>query len=423
MKVLIISHNPMSPRHSIGKALLAMFSEFQPEEICQLYINGYTPKEDVCSSFFRITDKNALKGVFTRKVAGTVVSPAVGEQGAVAQNTQSKKSCSAIKNRMPHRELLRDFIWSISPWYNKALKAWIEKEKPTCIFVAIGSGKFLYHIALKIAKEYNLPIFTYICDDFYSINPPKTLLGPLWKKRIQRKSKELFGKSKVLISIAYELSEFYKKEFEKPTFTIMMGTNYNVSSNIRVKENIKTIRYFGKLTINRYKSIAEIGRVIDEMNQEEKTDYSLEIYCSDIWDEVKREFENIQSVQFYPFITGEEFTKTFFASDALLHVEAFDETSISRVKHSVSTKIADSLASGIPLFAYGPEEVSSIKHLLRNDCGIVVTSKEDLKKKLKMLFSESEKTEEVARQALVAAEKYHNPQKTSQELYNLILGS
>ena len=291
MKVLIISHNPMSPQHSIGKTLLSLFSRFKPEEVCQLYINGDMPEKGVCSSFFRITDKNVLKGVLTRKVKGTIVNPFSEQQNPTNKKMQgARNKSSSIKNRAPHRELVRDLIWGISPWYNKNLRSWIELEKPTCVFVAIGSGKFLYEMALKISKDYHIPIFTYICDDFYSINTPKTFFGPLWKKLIRKKTKKLFEGSQALICISEELSQFYKKEFGKPTVTIMTGTNYTVASNTKVKEEVNAIRYFGKLTINRYKSIAEICRVIDEINREEGKDYSLEIYCGEIWEDVEKEF-------------------------------------------------------------------------------------------------------------------------------------
>ena len=69
MKVLIISHNPMSTKHSIGKTLMSLFSNFKKEELGQLYIHTGTPELSEVSSYFQVTDKAVLKGVFTRKVA------------------------------------------------------------------------------------------------------------------------------------------------------------------------------------------------------------------------------------------------------------------------------------------------------------------------------------------------------------------
>lgn len=296
----------------------------------------------------------------------------------------------------------------------------VEEQKPTCIFVAIGSGKFLYNMALTLSKDYDLPIFTYVCDDFYFMKAPKSFFGPIWKKAIVNKSKKLFENTKEIISICDELSLAYAKEFNKPAVTVMTGTNYHVTNEIVCRNSVKTIRYFGKLSLNRYKSIADICRVLDEINAEENTDYSVEIFCGELDEDIKREFSGIRSAAFYDFITGDKFRETFFSSDALLHIEGFDEASVDRVKYSVSTKIADSLASGIPLFAYGPENVASIQHIIRNDSGIVATNKGELKEKLQLLFTDRSERAKVSAREIEAAKKYHDPNRVSRALYEVL---
>ena len=43
MKVLIISHNPISTYQSMGKSMRALFSAFRTEELCQLYLYPTIP--------------------------------------------------------------------------------------------------------------------------------------------------------------------------------------------------------------------------------------------------------------------------------------------------------------------------------------------------------------------------------------------
>jgi len=423
MKVLIISHNPMSTKHSIGKTLLSLFSEFKREELCQLYIHTGLPERDVCSSFFRVTDKDVLRGVVTRKVAGKTVEATLPEEAPQEVRTEFyKKTYGNAKNRQPHRELLRDLMWALSPWYNKKLRDWVAQEKPTCIFAAIGSGTFLYKMALKIAKDFNLPLFTYVCDDFYSLKTPRTLLGPLWKANIVRQTKKLLGRSAAIVSICQELSDYYQQEFNRPAHTVMTGTNYQVAQAPAVREEVKTIRYFGKVTLNRYKSIADICRAIDRLNAQQGQHYAVEIFCGEPDRETTAEFADIQCAKFCGFISGQEFENTFFSSHALLHIEAFDAPSVDRAKYSVSTKIADSLASGIPFFAYGPREVASIGHLLRHQCAVVATAKEELPEKLTELFTDSRLRATLGEKQLQTAAQYHDPHKVSQQLYSLLNG-
>ena len=419
MKVLIISHNPMSPVHSIGKTLLSLFSQFKKQELCQIYIHTGYPENDACNSFYRVTDKDVLKGVFSRRVKGKMVCP-VETKDLDHTTALYKHTYGSHKNRQPHREILRDVMWRISPWYNKVLKLWIEKEKPTCIFAAIGSGTFLYDMAVKISKDYHIPLITYVCDDFYSMKAPPGAVGRLWKRGIEKKSKKLFEQSAGVVSICNELSDLYRKEFQKPTYTIMTGTNYAVNTSPIIKNDISTLRYFGKLSLNRYLSLASVCRAIDEINKKRKIQRRVEIYTGCLDEDMKNAFKNIKCARFFGFITGEEFQNKFFSSDALIHIEAFDEQSIDRVKNSVSTKIADSLASGIPLLAYGPSSVASISHLIRNNCAMVATGENELQSKLADFFENTEKRKTIIQNQINTAEQYHDPKKVSAFLYEAL---
>lgn len=421
MKVLIISHNPMSVKFGIGKTLLASFSCFKKEELCQLYTHAGVPDRKACESYYRITDRNVLKGVLTRKVkSGTAEPVPITEQAEEKNNNIFYKNIyKNQKNKLPSHEFFRDIMWKISPWYNKQVKEWIVEQKPTCIYVAIGSNKFLYDIAIKISRDYELPIYTYVCDDFYFANTPNGFWGYMWKKALDKKTCELMSASKQIISICDEMSELYSKEFFRPALTVMTGTNYQISKPV-FKEKIRSIRYFGRLNLNRYKSIAEVCRALDKINSENGTDYTVEIFCKEPDENIKSEFRNVQSAKFSGFLLGKEFEEKLFGADVLLHVEAFDSASIDRVKHSVSTKIADSLASGIPLLAYGPSCVASIAHLIRNNCGIVATDSAELKEKLYKLFFDGDYRKTSSIRNIEVAKKYHNPQIVSKKLHSLL---
>ena len=65
-------------------------------------------------------------------------------------------------------------------------------------------------------------------------------------------------------------------------------------------------------------------------------------------------------------ITGSE--EVIANSDLLVHVESFEKFYTRDLKYAFSTKIADSLASGIPLFMYGAEQISCTRYLKNNNC-------------------------------------------------------
>lgn len=415
MKVLIVSHNPLSTYQSMGKTMLSLFSEFDIEELYQLYIYPSVPDVDRCKAYYRITDKAVLKGIFTRSVYSCEVQPDLNHHTKF-ECDEDKKIYNNPKNSSAFRLLLRDIMWKISPWWNSRLKSWLIETDPDIIFLAPGNCSFIYNIALKIARERRIPIVSYICDEYYFVTPPKNIFGWLHTILVKNKIAQTMHKSSGIVTICCELEEAYEKEFNKPTITLMTGANGIISKGVFVCDIVNNLVYMGNISCNREKSLCDIGLTLDEINQENGTHYQLTIYTG-LTNEIEEFFEGIKSVELHDFVSGDEFTKVFKSTEMFLHTEDFQFESIDRVKHSVSTKIADILASGIPLFAYGPNEIASMEHLKRNDAAICVSEKKQLKKMIQRAFNDKAFRETKAQNGLHTAGIYHNSKENSICMY------
>lgn len=419
MKVLIVSHNPISTYQSMGKTFLSLFDYFKKEELCQLYIYPSVPDVEKCASYYRVTDKDALKSCFGKRAIGREITSQeiFAAKKTVFLNEHDEALYRNQKNKKPLRMLLRDDIWFFSHWYNKNLKLWLQKEQPTCIFVAPGTGKFLYSIAIKISKKLNLPIVTYICDDYYFVKKSKGILAKRRERLLKKKIEQLMVASKQVVTISKELEQVYSKNFNIQCKTIMTGSNYPIESNAAEKSLVRSITYMGNIRCNRFYSLADIGAALDEINKNSGSSYKLNIYTGEKNKDILNTLEKYDSINIKGFVAGEEFYDVFHSADMLLHVEAFDEKSIDLVKYSVSTKIADSLGSGIALFAYGPACVSSMKHLLENDSAICAVSKDELKRQLLLAFNDETLRNKKVLNALKTAHDYHDSRITSNMLY------
>lgn len=419
IKVLIISHNPITTFDNMGKTIMSLFSEFDKKELCQLYIYPTIPDTDKCESYFRITDKDVLKSYFKLRVYGKIVDPD-NQNHRMFENESDKLLYRSAKNKRAMRMIARDVMWKYAHWFNKDLKIWIKKENPTCIFIAPGTARFIYDIALMISRQYELPIVTYIADDYYFVKEPEKVLKKIQLALLKRKIERLLQSSSHVITICKETEHCYSEKFGIPITTIMTGSSYPIQETAKKVKKPTTITYMGNIGCNRYVSLIEIGQELDIINKEKGTDYTLNIYSGDGTPEILSKFKRIASIRFCGFVSGDDFYKTFKSSELLLHVEAFDEKSIDLVKHSVSTKIADGLGSGVPLVAYGPSSVSSIKHLVRNKCALVATSKKDLHNVLISAFENDDLKNRCVRCALQTARNYHDKKKTSRNLYEIM---
>ena len=156
------------------------------------------------------------------------------------------------------------------------------------------------------------------------------------------------------------------------------------------------------------------------MGKERGCKYVLDIYSFERDPEILRILAEPESIRIHGFVQGREFEEAFQAAELLLHVESFDSQMIDKVKHSVSTKIADSLASGIPLLAYGPGGLSSIEHLHRNACAFVCTEPERLQETLDAAMNDLKMRGEVSKQARIIAAQFHDPAANSKQLYEAL---
>lgn len=411
MKVLIISHNSISTINNNGKTMLTLFSKFDKDELCQLYVHPSIPDFDKCQSYYRITDKDILRSYFKFKVKGREIGFDEIEKQAqnrcLFENEKDEKLHRNKKNKLPFRLLMRDILWKNARWYNKALTKWIEEQKPTHVFVVCGYSKFLYNIALKISKKHQLPIVAYVCDDYYFVNKPKTILGRLQLKKLQKKTDKFMNSVSQIITICDSLKDLYGSHFNVSTQTVMTGTNYAIESAPIAHESINSLTYMGNIRCDRYISLAKIGRALDKINQKMNTSITLDIYSIEKDPAILDTFNGIESIRLCGFLTGEEFDKKFHECEMLVHTEDFSSDSIDLVKNSVSTKIADSLGSGICLFAFAPREVASMQYLIQNDCAICCDNEENLEQSLITAVFNSNERERVIINAINTARQNH----------------
>lgn len=422
MKILLISHNPLTMQNNMAATLRTLFSEISREELCQLYIYPTLPNADRCSSQYRITDKEILRKLFIRGKAGAEIDPRrISPEEGRYEDPADEAVYRDRRNKSPLRRLLRDDMWTLARWYDRGLRDWLEREKPDRIFVAPGAAKFIYDFALRISAELDIPVVTYICDEYYFVDEPKGVLEKIRLHKLRRKIETLMARTEHLLVISEELKQAYEEHFGVKTSVVMTGAAVERAAEAKTVDKPRTISYFGNIRCNRYHSLAEIGRELDSMNRETGSDYELKVYTFEQDREILSCLEMCDSIELCGPVTGADFDRAFAAAELLLHVEAFDKESIDFVRHSVSTKIADSLASGTPLLAYGPAGISSMEYLLRYECALVATERERLRSMLEKAFEDREAAAIAAENGLKAAALFHDRKAIGRKVREILL--
>ena len=105
----------------------------------------------------------------------------------------------------------------------------------------------------------------------------------------------------------------------------------------------------------------------------------------------------------------------------LVHAEAFDKNERLAVHQSFSTKIVDYLAKGKLIFAVGSDDCASIDYFIRNNCGVVARSFEDIHPQLERIYNNRELFELYANAAWECGRTNHNKTSIKQMLYDDII--
>lgn len=421
MKILIISHTPISTFNNMGKTFMSLFAGFEKNELCQLYIYPSYPNVDFCSSYYRVTDKDVLKTFMRFYSPGVVVSKdKIKSDQGMYEHSDDVNIYRNQKNKSPSCRLLRDIAWKFCPWYNRALKDWLAQEKPTCIFLAPGTAKFIYDIALSISKRLNIPLVTYICDDYYFNSSAHGVLGKLQHSLLKRKIKQTLSLSSHLVVICNELCKAYSSKFHIPCTTVMTGASFPPARMCKNTSAPTTISYFGNVRCNRYLSLLDVGMALKDINNRLQTDYKLLVYTAEQDQTILDSLRSVDTISVQNFLTGDAYTKKLLSSDILLHTEGFDDWSIGRVRFSFSTKIPDCLSSGLPFVAYGPASVASVSYLLEKKCAHVITSRAELSESLANMFADVDYRNKFVPAALQIASTCHTSNSNSALLYECI---
>ena len=421
--VLIVSHNPFSDTQNNGKTLSAFFAGWPKDKIAQLFITLETPSTRVCERFYRITDLEILKSVYSRSVpVGSELTKQtlnVEEERKVLHNKRSYNFIrSLFLKKVPVCCLLRELCWGSQKWKNERLNEWLYKIAPEVVFFQGSSSAAIYDMVFWICDYLKTPLVLQATDDYVS---SKFTLDPFWwfnhfayKKRFVR----AVNTAHRVIAIGEKMADEYSRNYGGQYY---VGMNYiesdSISEYIPTNKKLKMI-FAGNLGLNRWKVLAILGKYCFE-DKELCDSVEIEIYSFNTpKDSVLRQLNLGKVMRFCGALNTEQLKDAVERADVLIHTEAFDRKNRHVTRYSISTKIPEYMARMRCILAIGPDDVASIQYIKKYDLGAVVTSldRKSLTDCIKLLVSDPEYRVNHAQSGFARAIQYHSQLKTQNDI-------
>ena len=272
MKILVLSHSEWDDGNSFGSSFSNILGNNDSIELANIFCRTGKPNTTSCHHFFQISEKLLLKNLANKQSpSGQIIKESTTSIFAPVVSTDNHLPGTNFvkKNRWIIFFWIRDIIWFLGRWKSKELKKFITDFNPDLIFLPVYYSVYLNKIGLFIKEFSNKPMVGYISDDCYTLR--QFSMNPLyWIDRfIKRKwVKKAIDECKILYVISDIQKNDYDSIFHKECKILYKGGDFAGDAPVKNKiSNPVLLVYTGNIGTGRYKNLAKIGDVLEDINK------------------------------------------------------------------------------------------------------------------------------------------------------------
>ena len=386
-KILIVGTTPYH-RAAASRAFDSYFHGWDPDCLAQIFSNPNTPAPGHCGTLYQITDRMLLRRWFRRDAETGRVFHAgelTGEPAQLGGTVRRLYRWGSRKNALVY--LLRGLLWQEAFWHTPELDRWLEDFQPQCVFLSFSDDFFIPKIALYAAEKFDIPILSSIGDDYYfSYRASLSPLYHLYKLSYRALIRRIFAHKGSAVFIDDKIRDRYNSAFSLNGRTVHLASDQPRRPFRPIDTDAPVIAYFGNLRLGRNRTLNAIGLCLGQIDPR----YVLDIYSNERDPAFFRLFGRNPNIRFHGAVPYEEVQRRMGGADILILAEGFGRRDVEAVRYSLSTKVADTLASGAAVFACGHRDSGAMDYCQRIGCVTACTDLSRLTDQLRELIFDPE---------------------------------
>ncbi|MEI6825264.1 MAG: hypothetical protein WCK54_06715 [Desulfuromonadales bacterium] len=398
--------------------MMSLFKGWPKDRIAQIYTQSILPENSIC-----VESKNVkIKSVDMKSMVSFLYNSLVGSVKDHKNNSGifsiiecTSKSTFTYRVQERFASIQRQISFLFPFFISDELLSWVEKFKPDAIYSTLY-GIDIMCIVSFLSKSFDLPVIPHFMDDWPDTLSQRSLFLNLLDSALKHHLINILASSPLCMVISDAMASEYEVRYLKKMIPLMHCIEINeLKLKVLAERNNYKIRfiYIGGLHLNRWKSLQQIGNAMSELAAD-GVNLECVIYTHPLDVEKYRNKLTIPNIMWIEgSLSHDEVLYVQVSADCLLHIESFDSWDKTFTRLSVSSKIPEYLAAGRPIFAYGPEELASIKYIKEIGCGFIVGQNNLvlLKQKLLEAATSSALRNTFGKLAFLAAEANHNATK------------
>lgn len=407
-RILLIVSEPYRA-DSTSRYLSTFFGGWDPEKIAQIYTVDTLPTAGFCRRYYRMTDMEMIRSLFRREVVGKRIEVCEEEPKKNKKEKKDSRFFAFFKRFNDHPTMLyfRSLLWKRRRWDTEEFRRFVDEFDPEVLFLPMGRNLFDAEIALSLAKEKNIPLIAFSPDDYYyRYKSDFSPFSCLYRRRLSRLLKRLFGESAYILSVCDKMSRQYERGFGVSCHTVHFSSS--IACDGQEERDPCRFAFLGSPGYGRWRTLLALGNALHAISDKYYIDVYAKPHDSEKYEKALRACPAIRLHDAVPY---EEVMRVMKSSRFVLHVEDFKRKSKKETRYSLSTKISDCLASGALPVAIGPSDVGSIDYLLKSGAAFVCTDPKTLRDTLLGLLSDPLYEQELVRRAIAEAKEHCDPRK------------
>ena len=422
MKILLITAEEWND-YVYGNGVLTNWFTGFDAEFAQIYTSPGLPNNKVCSKYFQIDERQMVKSLYSNTKAGREVKMPTNEreQDAAKSNAQRKGIYGIFKklSLWMHTPIvmLQDFIWMTGRYDKAALQRFIGGYKPDVVFCPQLGNPKMWRLEKLVKGMTDVPFVAFTGDDEASYQ--QVSKSPLfWLRRWYchnglKNSVKIFSH---YFMHSKEQAQDYTNEYGIPTSTLYKCGDF---SNEFVKKSVGSpirLVYAGRLYCNRWKTLAEIGKALHEINKHGER-MVLDIYTQEaLTNEQRKALSPEKSVYMKGSVNPQQLKEVYRNADIALHVESMDKKKRLATRVSFSTKIIDLMASSCAILAVCWNRHCGYQYLRDNDAAFCVDNYSDILPMLQRIVDNPSLVQNYAQKAYECGRKNHTREKIQKQI-------
>ena len=414
-KVLIVCGEPFNASSATGITLSNLFRDWPKDRIAQIYTADMMPDPEICSINWRVSNKDLI---FVKQLRQLMRR----DSQNVAQ-TEAPASTSSIQNIHNAklsiiRKILVPFIDLLPYQLSEDMLGEITAFRPDVIYSILG-GVRIIRLVNNLSERYSIPVVAHFMDDWLSTYSAsgRSVATTLQRLMANQLTQQTLKKSSIGLSIGDVMADEYAERFRIP-FTAFMNPvalpDVDLSSRLLAKDEI-TLIYVGGLHLGRQENLIDLGQAIANVRKQ-GVRARLAVYAPQADIEQYGPVLRNDGVELRGTIAPHEVQGVLAQADVAVHVESFLEKFACYTRLSVSTKLPQYCAAGLPILAYCPSQVASGRYVQDHQCGVAVGTQDlaALEAAIRRFALEPALRLQFAKNALTVAHERHDALKERQ---------